>query len=60
MKTFTGIGKKEVLYRLTVTAKTKTEAIRKMRAGDVDDCVVINKEKGFQLGGGGTENIKEV
>ncbi len=60
LKTFMGIGKKEVLYRVYVVAKTKTEAIHKIRSGDIIRSFIINEEKGFALGGGGTANIKEV
>ena len=52
MKTFEAIGKKEVLYKVTVTAKSKSEALKKIRSGDVDTEVVVRVPRYFKLGGG--------
>jgi len=60
-KIFEGLGTKQVLYKVTVAAKSKTEAIRKIRAGDdVVSVIVIHESKGFALGGGGNTRVKEI
>ena len=59
MKIFEGLGKKLVLYEVTVVANSKTEAIKKIRAGDVASVTEVHKPKHFTLGGAGHDGVKE-
>ena len=62
MKLYEGLAKKEVLFKVSVLAKNKSEAIKKIRAGDVEDHLVevLPMHKWFALGGAGYEAVKEV
>lgn len=57
---FEAHGSKQVLYKIIVTAKSKAEAIKKVRAGDVETVTEVYKSNGFALGGAGREDIKEI
>jgi len=60
MPTYTAVGTKNIAYRISVIARTKTEATRKIRDGDVNHIRVINEPKGFMLSGGGHAGVTEV
>ncbi|MBC8393397.1 MAG: hypothetical protein H8E17_12630 [Deltaproteobacteria bacterium] len=59
MKKYVGLAQRVILYKVFVSAKTKTEAIRKIRKGEIDGVQEIKVPGGFSLSGGGHENVKE-
>uniref|UniRef100_A0A6M3LRR2 Uncharacterized protein n=1 Tax=viral metagenome TaxID=1070528 RepID=A0A6M3LRR2_9ZZZZ len=60
MKQFKALGEKKVLYEVIVFAKSRSEAIKRIRAGSVDHYKIVHQSKGFALGGGGNTGVEEV
>jgi len=61
VKIFEALGTRQLLYKITVTAKTKAEAIKKIRDGHVDTAIEQRyKKPGFELSGGGNAGITEI
>jgi len=54
VKKFTCLAEKKILFRITVLANSKTEAIKKIREGKDLDAIPLNDHQGgYMLSGGG-------
>ena len=61
LKTFRMMGKRSIDYLLIVEAKSKSEAMKKARNGEVIEVKEYIPDKIFyQLSGGGTTSVKEI
>lgn len=61
MKTYRAVCTKIVYFSVKVRANSKTEAAKKIRAGDVpkDGIIVLPLTPGFRLSGGGQNGVEE-